>query len=327
MCRLHILFCTLYLQIKIVPYEANAFQERLKYENGDSAGSITTPCGCRASETAGKPEGVVATQYNGRVTFSWTDQSYCETGFTITRDGIGFTSDYNYAAPGECGESHFPQGLYDDLNSQPMDGNLYETDLPSRFAWPDGDDYAQKLSGNNRWPAVPSQVTTTDALADCLWTATQAGSSFNAFARKNVAGAGFECAVFTGSYTTIATIASSIDTTVLQRYKWREGVAGTYIIGDTMPVCRARCNALEHADCSAVITDELGCAFMQTLRQVTGEAARFSVDARVMRRIPAMPVGSTHLYCVSAFNPVGYSSLGYVSGQVSSSDMVVLPRP
>lgn len=256
-------------------------------------------------------------QYNGRVMLSWTDLSFCETGFAITRDARGFTSDYNFAAAVECGETHAPQTIFDDLTSQPMDAGLYEADARSNFAWPDGGNYAQKLNGNKRWPASPSSTSTTTTLGGCLLAAIRAGSVFHAYARRNADETGYECALYTGSFTAISTVASPSDTTVLQRYTWQAGVAGTYIIDGDEATCRAKCSALEYADCSAVITDDLGCALMQVLKAADGAAARFSTDATVQRRVPAMPVGSTHIYCVSAINPVGYGTLGYVSDQVS----------
>ena len=58
------------------------------------------------------------TQYRGRVFFRWTDSSACESGFSVSRDGKGFTQLYDYTGREACGEVHSPQSLYDDLSLQ-----------------------------------------------------------------------------------------------------------------------------------------------------------------------------------------------------------------
>ncbi len=59
------------------------------------------------------------TQYRGHIAFKWTDNSVCEEGFSVRRDGKGFTQSYDYTAPTPCYEIHSPQSFYDDLTLQP----------------------------------------------------------------------------------------------------------------------------------------------------------------------------------------------------------------
>lgn len=301
------------MKVKILPFENEEFREEIKYENGDNDGSIATPCGCTA-ETTGKPDDVVATQYHGRITLSWTDRSVCETGFAITRDDRGFSSDYNFAAAIECGERHAPQTIFDDLTSQPSDPGLYESDPRANFAWPDGSNYAQQHADTLRWPKTPISLTAVPTVSACLLAAVEAGSDVNALARKNATGTAYECALFRSTSDLSDTEISAV---MLMRYTWNEGVTGKYIIGGSEATCQAQCNALDYAECEGTITDNLGCALVQTLKEIGSSAARFSPDAIVKRRLHSMSVGSAHSYCVAAINPVGYGTLGYVSDQVS----------
>ena len=52
------------------------------------------------------------------------------------------------------------------------------------------------------------------------------------------------------------------------------------------------------------------------LLATSGAVATRSPETVAERRMPFYPVGSTQTYCISAINPVGYGTDGYVSDQV-----------
>eukprot|EP00045_Choanoeca_perplexa_P006861 m.59743 g.59743 ORF g.59743 m.59743 type:complete len:2336 (-) comp13823_c0_seq5:1666-8673(-) len=75
-----------------------------------------TSCGCGA-ETTGAPTNFVVSQYFGKVSFKWTDSSYCEDGFVFQRDNTGFTSAYDVLSSAACGRTHQPETVYDDITA------------------------------------------------------------------------------------------------------------------------------------------------------------------------------------------------------------------
>ncbi len=59
----------------------------------------------------------------------------CESGFTVRRDGMGFTGAYDFTSSKLCGEVHAPRVLYDDLTLQPS-GPCDLADKPAvRVTW------------------------------------------------------------------------------------------------------------------------------------------------------------------------------------------------
>ncbi len=58
-------------------------------------------------------------QFKGRMFLTWTDQSGCESGFILTRDGKGFSQQYDFSSDQICGIVHSPQVIFDDFTMQP----------------------------------------------------------------------------------------------------------------------------------------------------------------------------------------------------------------
>ncbi|EGD74967.1 hypothetical protein PTSG_07192 [Salpingoeca rosetta] len=103
-------------EVIITPVDDNGVRTTdLQMVAGTSEGSIQTSCGCRASEPSGPPSDFELRQHRGLVFFSWTDQSYCESGFNFFRDGVSMASSYDITSAEECGARHDPQLIYDNL--------------------------------------------------------------------------------------------------------------------------------------------------------------------------------------------------------------------
>lgn len=86
---------------------------------------VYTLCGCSRNnltstgEETGKPDAFSVYQDKGLMRFKWVDTSVCEEGFAFYRvDGstrVAFTDDYNYASEKQCGGSHAPEFVKEDL--------------------------------------------------------------------------------------------------------------------------------------------------------------------------------------------------------------------
>eukprot|EP00045_Choanoeca_perplexa_P000635 m.15256 g.15256 ORF g.15256 m.15256 type:complete len:2739 (-) comp10439_c0_seq1:193-8409(-) len=90
---------------------------------------VYTNCGFR-DNPSGSPVAVTAVQEMGRVYFSWTDQSMCESGFVITRDGSSISLDYSVTSSKNMYSKHQPRIVYDnlmnDLPSNNAPGHMHE---------------------------------------------------------------------------------------------------------------------------------------------------------------------------------------------------------
>eukprot|EP00730_Choanoeca_flexa_P007844 TRINITY_DN12401_c0_g1_i6.p1 TRINITY_DN12401_c0_g1~~TRINITY_DN12401_c0_g1_i6.p1 ORF type:complete len:2361 (+),score=333.61 TRINITY_DN12401_c0_g1_i6:340-7422(+) len=76
-----------------------------------------TTCGCIADDTSGAPTGLSFRQHYEKVYFEWVDQSYCEEGFTILRDGQAFTDAYTVVSAKSCETRHAPESVFEDIAS------------------------------------------------------------------------------------------------------------------------------------------------------------------------------------------------------------------
>ena len=299
----------------MIPYDSGDYREELQYKFGDITGNLATSCGCLSSDVTGKPTDLVAMQYYGLVYLSWTDQSYCESGFAITRDGEGFTSDYYYVAPETCGEVHEPKTVYDDLLAQNTDPGMYESDINEVYAWPDAS-YVYTILGNagGRWPDAPIQLATVTSAAECLEIAIQYDRADHDTYFRVYNDGTMACAVNAGGSVSRQNDGSEIHG--LARFSWTSGVGGEFFPNKPMSYCRALCTELDYSECAGVLEDEWGCAYVDELLATSGGVAARSPDTVAERRMPFYPVGSTQTYCISAINPVGYGTDGYVSDQV-----------
>ncbi|EGD80412.1 hypothetical protein PTSG_11057 [Salpingoeca rosetta] len=109
-------------QVTITPYDSDdAAATDYVFVGGTSAGDLRTTCGCLSGDTTGAPSSLELSQERGIVEFTFTDQSYCESGFNFFRDGISMSSSYDVTSEVECGTTHNPQLVYDDLTLQKED--------------------------------------------------------------------------------------------------------------------------------------------------------------------------------------------------------------
>lgn len=86
---------------------------------------VAVACGCEYNtftskeEQTGMPGNFTVYQDRGMMRFKWLDTSLCEEGFSFYRTTetrkISFTDDYNYASSQDCGFSHEPEYVKDDL--------------------------------------------------------------------------------------------------------------------------------------------------------------------------------------------------------------------
>ena len=104
----------------IIPLDSDGQEtsEDLHYVGGTRDGDISTTCGCLSSEASGSPTDFELRQDRGFVYFSWTDESYCEAGFTFFRDGVSLSASYDVTSESACGGEHEPLQIYDNLALQ-----------------------------------------------------------------------------------------------------------------------------------------------------------------------------------------------------------------
>ncbi|EGD77307.1 hypothetical protein, variant [Salpingoeca rosetta] len=109
-------------QITITPLDNNDnLVSASRYQGGNTDGSISTHCGCMSSDRTGAPTALALEQSYGKVLFSWTDQSYCESGFSFFRDNVGLSANYDVTSSQACGGQHEPTDVFDDLAVQKDD--------------------------------------------------------------------------------------------------------------------------------------------------------------------------------------------------------------
>ncbi len=93
---------------------------------------VVTSCSCDhlSLDRTGRPKNLIVYQKNGHVMFNFTDNSYCEEGFSFTRVdvvdefmfdaskfAVSFTSDFQYSAADECNAKMSPgMEVTDDLS-------------------------------------------------------------------------------------------------------------------------------------------------------------------------------------------------------------------
>ena len=106
------------LQIQIFPTTVGGVESKVPYKNR----KLKVTCGCpvdeptrRATEPTGKPTELGIVQSRGKMYFSWTDSSLCESGFGFDRGGSSFTPDYTIESYATCFSSHAPAQIFDDL--------------------------------------------------------------------------------------------------------------------------------------------------------------------------------------------------------------------
>ncbi|EDQ87632.1 uncharacterized protein MONBRDRAFT_37822 [Monosiga brevicollis MX1] len=103
-----------YLKIEAMDKDNNEYEDEYAEFN-----IVQTNCGCQETDTSGPPVNMAVEQYMGKLFFSWEDQSYCEDGFILRRDGTTFTSSYDVASSTACGLLHEPETVFDDIIISP----------------------------------------------------------------------------------------------------------------------------------------------------------------------------------------------------------------
>ncbi|EGD82345.1 hypothetical protein PTSG_03009 [Salpingoeca rosetta] len=163
-------------QIMITPIDNDGNKvPASQYVGGDSSGDISTYCGCTTADTTGAPTELSLTQSYGKVLFAWTDQSYCESGFSFNRNGVGLSANYDVTSEKECGGEHKPTNVYDDLALQKddvyssIDDNMFyalpEGSIFVPVTLPAGTRYAYPAELIEGVSAVTTHTTTTAAEA------------------------------------------------------------------------------------------------------------------------------------------------------------------
>jgi len=318
-------------KVTVGPITASGYVQAAEFVAGtsDGDGVVATTCGCLSTDQTGKPSAVDAVQYNGRVLLSWVDQSYCESGFSITRNGRGFTSNYAFVAPKVCGEVHAPETIYDDLTSQPSEPNTFEI-IGGDYTWPRRSAAATKYArlknlgpvGRPNSVNVISRVTV-DTIRDCM----DRTLSINRIGYVSPFGDKFSCAHVTSNpwqnplFVPIFDNLPPHDLIEIELPAWvSSGVTGTYLAGAPITECEALCAEQGDDECQGVAySASIGCTTLSRLAR-DANILTWSPDSDIIygRRVFSMPVGSIHTYCVTASNPVGYTAEGYSSNQVGT---------
>ena len=316
--------------LEIVPKKAGSFVTQLNLVTGDKSGSLATTCGCDSSEITGKPTEVNSNQYLGRIFLKWKDKSVCESGFAFTRDNHGFSPNYEFSAPAKCNEIHEPEVIYDDLNLQPEEIYAPAENAPQpefgfavfyralettkRYAYA-----GEVVSGQT---ATGAKITgaggaTAQACADsCM-----ADSNCKAFVTATTPTA-FDCHHVTGTVRSkdLSSNEQQAGTSILSFLKVakRNGSpssSGKAIVDGTMEDCKRACSEQGFQECGGVFVAPGVCVWVSALQNGASRPYHVSEQYSVLRRLPAMALGSTHEYCIDAINPQGYGIIGYVSDQ------------